>query len=314
MKNKFIKQITVFLCFLMFNTSYAVAYTLGKEQKSVDEYKYNITMKRDLLCLMMAYPEYISGVEKGKDDKVYIVTKSGRRIIYDDKRHKSFNEKLNNADLQDMLEQVYPLFNNGKLMEENFDPGRIRVYSLFKEVYGDSKKQVEKKLVRTRCGYGYCAFNGNNNASQSLENAMKEIVNLTQRNKNMYSYVFPTMGTFNYRLISGTNQLSVHSFGIAIDFATSKWDYWRWANKEQWQKRLNSYPKEIVEIMERNNFIWGGKWGHFDIMHYEYRPELIIKAKYFSTEPSKDKPWYEGVNYDDENIKEYIKLIDKVIG
>jgi hypothetical protein len=21
--------------------------------------------------------------------------------------------------------------------------------------------------------------------------------------------------------------------------------------------------------------IWGGKWGHFDTMHFEYRPELL---------------------------------------
>ncbi|MFU0824444.1 MAG: Peptidase-M15-4 domain-containing protein [Clostridium sp.] len=311
MKTKFIKKLIIFLSFLMLNANCAGACNL-KENEGIDEYKYNITMKRDLLCLMMAYPDFISNIEKGNDNNVYIVTKSGKRIIYDDKKEKSFNEKLDNPDLQDMLEQVYPLSNDGKLMEENFDPGRIRVYPLFKEVYGNSKQQVEKNLARTRAGYGYSTFNGNNKASQSLESAMREIVSLTQRNKGAYSYVFPTMGTFNYRLISGTNQLSVHSFGIAIDFATSKWDYWKWANREQGQKRLDSYPKEIVEIMERNNFIWGGKWGHFDIMHYEYRPELILKARYFSCEPSEDKPWYEGINYD-ENIKEYIQLIDKAV-
>jgi hypothetical protein len=30
-----------------------------------------------------------------------------------------------------------------------------------------------------------------------------------------------------------------------------------------------------VEIFERHGFIWGGKWGHFDTMHFEYRPEFF---------------------------------------
>lgn len=311
---KIIIKIGIFLMLTsIISTSLLGRYKLVLGEEKLEEQSYNITMKRDLLCLMMAYPEYITNIEKGKDKKVYVVMKSGKRILYDDKREKSFNEKLNNADLQDMLEQIYPLTNNGKLMPQNFDPGRIRVYPLFKEVYGNSKQQVEKNLANVKAGYGYSSFNRNNKASEALQSAMKEIVNITERNKATYNYVFPTMGTFNYRLISGTNQLSVHSFGIAIDFSTSKWDYWKWANREQGQKRLDLYPKEIVEVMERHNFVWGGKWGHFDIMHYEYRPELVLKAKYFSSEPSGDKPWYDGVPCSDSSIKEYIRLIDRSI-
>ena len=39
----------------------------------------------------------------------------------------------------------------------------------------------------------------------------------------------------------------------------------------------NSYPQEIVDIFEKHGFIWGGKWSHFDLMHFEYRPELLRK-------------------------------------
>jgi hypothetical protein len=39
----------------------------------------------------------------------------------------------------------------------------------------------------------------------------------------------------------------------------------------------NRFPYEIVAIFERHGFIWGGKWGHFDTMHFEYRPELLIE-------------------------------------
>jgi peptidoglycan LD-endopeptidase CwlK len=32
---------------------------------------------------------------------------------------------------------------------------------------------------------------------------------------------------------------------------------------------------EIVAIFEKHGFIWGGKWYHYDTMHFEYRPELM---------------------------------------
>jgi hypothetical protein len=34
-------------------------------------------------------------------------------------------------------------------------------------------------------------------------------------------------------------------------------------------------PQEVVAIFEKRGFIWGGKWYHFDTMHFEYRPELL---------------------------------------
>jgi peptide methionine sulfoxide reductase MsrA len=40
----------------------------------------------------------------------------------------------------------------------------------------------------------------------------------------------------------------------------------------------NEIPWEIVEIFEKHGFIWGGKWYHYDTMHFEYRPEIILSA------------------------------------
>jgi hypothetical protein len=34
-------------------------------------------------------------------------------------------------------------------------------------------------------------------------------------------------------------------------------------------------PPEIVAGFERHGFIWGGRWAHFDTMHFKYRPELL---------------------------------------
>lgn len=311
MKHKYI--CLIFLCLYIFvgSTKNAYAYGINVLNNQENLSNYNITMKRDLLCLMMAYPEHIVAIEKNSEDYVYIITRSGKKIIYDDKKKKSFQDKLLYPDLQDMMEQVYPLGSIDKLMDEEFDPGRARVYALLKDVYGVSKEQVQSNLTRVKVGYKYWDFNGENGAAESLKQVMKELIPIAEKRNDVCSYVFPTSGTFNYRYIAGTNQLSAHSFGTAIDLRSDKRDYWKWTSRKEGERRMLSYPREIIEIFEKNNFIWGGKWGHFDILHFEYRPELIIKAKYFSNQLSPDKPWYSGIPCEDAKTKSFIQIIEE---
>lgn len=273
---------------------------------------YDITMRRDLLCLMMAYPEIISEVERVSNGEVYVVMNSGNKILYDDKKQKSYEQKLANADLQDTLEQLYPLSDLTNLMEGNYDPGRIRSYALLKEVYGASRQQIEKNLKGVSINGKICSFNKSNGAAEALERAIKEIIALVKRENKIYSNVFPVNGTYNYRVIAGTDQLSPHAFGIAIDFKSDKRDYWKWATRELGQQRINEYPKEVVKIMEDMNFIWGGKWAHFDILHFEYRPEIVIKSRYFVEEFEMGGSWYYGFPYEDASVKSYIELIGKI--
>lgn len=274
---------------------------------------YEVNMKQDLLSLMMAYPEFIVGIEKVKDEKVYVVMKSGQKILYDDKRKKGSQEKLANPDLQDMMEQIYPLNNVNKLMDKDFDPGRIRVYPLLKEVYGKSKEKVQSELINVKVGYKNFPVNKSNDAATNLKSAMNELASVAKNKQQLYSFLYPASGTFNYRYISGTNRLSPHSFGIAIDLKRDNNDYWKWASREQGEKRIRSYPKEIVEVFEKHNFIWGGKWGHFDILHFEYRPELLMKSRYFSKKSTKENTWYGGLLSLDDNVKNYIQIIDKAL-
>jgi hypothetical protein len=266
--------------------------------KPIEVSPYDIEMKQDILCLMLAYPEYIMDIEKAEGEKVYIVLKSGLKLIYDDKRQKNFESKMANPDLQDMLEQPYPLATTLKLMEKDSDPGRVRVYGLLKEAYGSNKQQIENKLANVRAGGRSFQFNNSNRAGEALKSAMGELIPLAQSNRKVAAASFPTSGTYNYRVISGTNRLSPHAFGIAIDLARDKRDYWKWASREEGQKRLESYPTEVVDIFERHNFVWGGKWGHFDTLHFEYRPEIIMKARYFGRESITGEPWYKGAPED----------------
>lgn len=91
------------------------------------------------------------------------------------------------------------------------------------------------------------------------------------------AYLFPSAGTYNCRVIAGTKRTSAHGHGIAIDIATKASDYWRWAGAKAGGKipYKNKVPPEIVDVFEKHGFVWGGKWYHYDTMHFEYRPELL---------------------------------------
>jgi hypothetical protein len=62
----------------------------------------------------------------------------------------------------------------------------------------------------------------------------------------------------------------MHGWGAAIDINPNATSYWMWGH----QRRLSVAP-EVIAIFESHGFIWGGKWAHYDTMHFEYRPELL---------------------------------------
>ncbi len=285
-----------------------IIFSIPIDSKASEDRDYKTEMKQDILILMLSYPQYIVDVEKKSDDEVYIIMKSGKKIIYDDKKEKNHEVKLTNPDLQDMLEQDYPLEKNTEIMDKNFDPGRARHYELLSEVYGNSKGAIEKNLASLKYGYTNYQFNKQNNANASLEAALKELIPLAKSRSDIGSILYPASGTFNYRVISGTGRLSPHSYGIAIDLKSDKRDYWKWSSEKAGKERLSDYPKELVEAFEKNNFVWGGKWGHFDILHFEYRPEIILKARYFANWNNNDE-WFKGVPLNEETNK-YIEIIN----
>ncbi|MBK8662368.1 MAG: M15 family metallopeptidase [Ignavibacteriales bacterium] len=78
-----------------------------------------------------------------------------------------------------------------------------------------------------------------------------------------------------------TKSLSAHSFAIAIDINVSQSDYWRSYNKEKTDQSSFGTASllEIVHIFEKHGWIWGGRWYHYDTMHFEYRPEIVAAVK-----------------------------------
>lgn len=97
------------------------------------------------------------------------------------------------------------------------------------------------------------------------------------------------LDAYYWRLIAGTNRKSFHSLGIAVDILPKnlkgKAIYWSWTKDVNPDWMLTPLvdrwmpPQSVIDIFEDEGFIWGGKWGIWDNMHFEYHPELILAAK-----------------------------------
>jgi uncharacterized protein YlzI (FlbEa/FlbD family) len=211
--------------------------------------------------------ESYKSIKACKDN--YIIMQNGKKLLYDDGLQKSFNELLNYADIEDMFTFKYPKYFTTKL-PKNYDPGRIRNEKLFKELYGHNKNEVKKYLRTIEWINGRkIRVTRRNGVDKALEKVVRDLKKLP---KSYQKYLWPIGGTFTWRKIAGTNRLSVHSFGAAIDINVKYSDYWRWSKNKTFHNKI---PKKIVEIFEKHGFIWGGKWYHYDTMHFEYRPEIL---------------------------------------
>ncbi len=220
--------------------------------------------------LIRAYPQQLAACRDN-----YIIWHNGERQLYDDGKEKSFEQLLNSPDLEDMFTFPYPVGANSYHPPGfNVDPGRIRNDAFFKRLYGKSRAEVAGRLVTIdwmpQSTRKTVRITQVEQIDQQLERISAELDALPAHLKQ---YVLNTSGTFNWRVISGTNRLSAHSFAIAIDIDAQKANYWKWAGKNY--RYQNNIPIEIVEIFEKHGFIWGGKWYHYDTMHFEYRPELL---------------------------------------
>jgi hypothetical protein len=236
----------------------------------------------DLAVLAGHYGQVITGVQFDRQGRIWVHIKKHGRLIYDDRRPKTPALRLADPDLQDTLAQIYPLGRLKHFPSRWFDPGRIRVEVFFKAVYGRTAAEVRANLVRVPfCGRRVW-FNARAGAAQALARVGRELAALLRREPRLKKYVLPMGGTFYWRKIAGTGRLSPHAWGMAIDLNTRYGGYWRWGGTRT--GRTGPYPQQIVRIFERHGFIWGGKWGHFDLPHFEYRPELLTLARILSTD------------------------------
>ena len=226
-------------------------------------------------ALLQAYPETLDRIEGNT-----LIWRDGTRMPLDDgKGKKSFEAWLAAPDIEDMFAVPYP---SGDLVAaplRNADPGRARNAAFFNRMYGDCRRgEVQPKLVEIRWlpkkAGQRLRVTRVNGVAERLASVSRELDELPAR---FDRYLVPAAGGYNCRRVAGTDRISAHGHGIAVDIAPRHAHYWRWSRPDGSgaYPYKNAVPLEIVRIFEEHGFIWGGKWHHYDTMHFEYRPELL---------------------------------------
>ena len=231
-----------------------------------------LTLAEKLDILVKSYPGTVVGVTGGK-----VTFRQGGAAIVDDGVARDHFRKLEAGDVEDSLQQLYPAGPCETRPAVNFDPGRIRSEAFMTLMYGGSKEEVARNLVPVKWFGETLRVTRVNGVDKALEAVRDELVPRSDLRK----YLTPSAGVFNWRKVSGQANLSVHSFGAAVDLNTKFADYWIWSGGKPGRVPVykNKFPMEIIEIFEKHGFIWGGRWYHYDTMHFEYRPELLEIAK-----------------------------------
>ena len=195
-------------------------------------------------------------------------------ILCDDGKQKTFTGMLDSCDVEDMFSMDYDTVST--IPSYLSDCGRARCEELFKKMYGSKDSEARKNLVIVEWFGRKLLFSKVNGAAGQLEKVAAELAERPHLKKYLTNST-----SYYWRKVSGAKRQSTHSYGIAIDINVSYSDYWLWSNpkaKESDQiKYRNRIPMEIVRIFERHGFIWGGRWYHYDTMHFEYRPELVLQ-------------------------------------
>ncbi|MFN0217852.1 MAG: M15 family metallopeptidase [Hyphomicrobium sp.] len=223
--------------------------------------------------LTTAYPDDVAGVEGNE-----VIFKDGGRLPFDDgKGEKSFELWLTDPDIEDMFRFAYPAA--AATAAPVTDPGRARNSLFFRKIYGDCHKGgVAKNLTAIGWLPGLSRqtikVTTRNGVAGRFRDLTNELANLPKR---FQTVLMPSAGGYVCRDIAGTRMPSAHGYGIAVDIALKRSHYWRWGRRDDRTAPVyrNAIPMEIVAIFERHGFIWGGRWKHYDTMHFEYRPELF---------------------------------------
>ena len=194
----------------------------------------------------------------------------GGRVPFDDGKPKTFEERLAFPDVKDLFLLPYRVGPIRAVETENDDPGRIRVEAIFAATYGGKHAAAEQVQVR----FLGMPVRVNRNIVTALEHVAARLASARKADGKLEPFLHRLSGGFAARKIAGTDRTSAHAWGIAIDLDKSMSDYWRWQKGKplHWRNRI---PQTIVDAFEAEGFIWGGRWYHYDTMHFEYRPELF---------------------------------------
>jgi hypothetical protein len=199
------------------------------------------------------------------------VLPNGARVPFDDGKSKTFEQRLDAPDIKDIFLIPYRAGPIRPVETENEDPGRVRVEALFVATYGGPAAAAAQQV---RIRFLGMPVRVHKKIARALARVDERLAQAQKADAGLGRFLRRLSGGFAARKIAGTERTSAHAFGIAIDLGKSESDYWRWQRDKplRWHNR---FPQAIVDAFEAEGFIWGGRWYHYDTMHFEYRPELF---------------------------------------
>jgi hypothetical protein len=165
-----------------------------------------------------------------------------------------------------------------------------RAGDFYSALYGSTQKEIEKNILSIE--FLNFKVRVNKSIEEPLKRVEKEIQDLSKIDEETRVFLkeIGSASSYVYRNVAGTSSMSLHSFGISIDLVPKpnikKQVYWRWTanwNKEWFNTPFKDrwmIPPQVVQIFEKNGFVWGGKWLYFDTIHFDYSPELLEIYRY----------------------------------
>lgn len=245
------------------------AFAIAAQKGQLDNSQFLDEDELNFYCLKKSYPQILA-IESDNSGAKWLILQNGRRLAYKDPALTGLS-----ADIAGSMRQLYPLEPVRPDTPPGFAPGRLRPYDLFDALYGSKPLEIQRNLVPVHIRGRSMRLSPH--AAKAFEKAIRQIETLERGDSKIAKFLKPD-GGYAWRKIAGEAVKSAHSYGIAFDIGSKYAPYWRWS-KIQPHPLQKAYPAEIVKAFEDAGFIWGGKWHEYDLMHFEYRPELICKAQ-----------------------------------
>jgi hypothetical protein len=263
-----------------------------------------VDARRGLLSLRLAYPGRITDFRLDFETGEWVIKTGDRWFCWADGRLLPLEERGEAERYRSFIAYLYPwkiippaTLDDGTIARLKRLPEELRNEpptndAFATALYGgwtESELWARQRKVR----FLGKALNVHEMIVEPLARVEAGILRAAERSEAARKFVegIDYAGAYNYRRIRGQNELSRHSYGIAVDILpkgrAARKTYWLWVSEENpdWpttplDKRWMP-PDEIIRIFEEQGFIWGGKWLDFDTMHFEYRPEMLFLREWY---------------------------------
>ena len=243
-----------------------------------------------VLAFAQSYAALIDSVVVGQDDVVFAL--AGGRVHFQDGRMLEEGRLERSTDC-DPIFYAYPL---GPLTEPPAAEEVMPTYctDVQEVLWGRTEKEI-RDHGRSISFLDHRMF-VNELLIEPLGAVERDILDVARHDPAVAAWVDELDVTYSFsnREIAGSETRSQHGWGMAVDLVPRSYGgravYWRWSrvyDRDGWDRipveRRWSPPEAVVEIFESRGFVWGGKWAHFDMIHFEYRPEILLYNRLAAT-------------------------------